>query len=104
MKFLTAFFILVFCGNVRANDQPCADINGDGQVDVADFLILTEQFGQATKCAKQKPSIVIVQLDGQASMNWGHVVTETEHPSEPIGSYINEVNLLIYDIDLSNIS
>ena len=73
MKFLTAFFILVFGSYqpVHANDQPCADINSDGQVNITDFLILTEQYGSTTPCANAttRPQVVVVELKGISKWN-----------------------------------
>lgn len=78
MKFLFVFFMMVFCGAVHANDQPCADIDGDGQVNIADFLILTEQYGQTTPCASagkqtatpanppQKPAVLVFKIPRHA--------------------------------------
>lgn len=94
MKFLMVFFVIVFgVISVHAN-EPCADINGDGQVNITDFLILTNQYGQVTECAAQKPSVVMIQASGPASMIWN---------LNDSGSYIDELQLLMYDIDLSNV-
>ena len=72
MKILTVFFIIVFGVTSVSANEPCADINKDGQVDITDFLILTEQYGQETECAAQKPSVVMVQVSGVASMGFNY--------------------------------
>ena len=93
---LLAFFLLVFGSYqpVHANDQPCADINGDGQVNVADFLILTNQFGQATQCAApSKPPIVVVREKGNLYSDTLRVGRMTGH----------DRTMILVDVDLTKV-
>ena len=73
MKFLTVLsFILFGFGSQVMADEPCTDLNGDGQVNFTDFLIFTESYNKPTDCAQNKPveyagnnaAVVLVKLGG----------------------------------------
>ncbi len=97
MKILTVLSVVLLAFVSQATAQePCSDINGDGQVNIADFLIFTEQYGQQTDCAVSKPPIVMVKQTGFLYSN----INAAGYTNE--GRLITRATILV-DIELTKI-
>ena len=75
---------------VHSSAMACSDLNGDGVVNVADFLILVDDFGKTVTCAHaEKVQLVIQNQFNNAvwdtSRNAAGVltITITEKPISP---------------------
>ena len=68
MKVLVCLFVFLFSADVCAHVSGSADLNGDGLVNVADFLLFVDQFGGPAReqAAKEVPGLAAIALRGES--------------------------------------